>query len=221
MKRTIIFIDANNWYHNVKNWFKPSSIDIKKLSEFISNKKSLDTLEIRWYTSMPDISDNPLVYKNQRAFLGNLEKQGIKVITRKLQKLSTKELKKKKEELLNSWDLCKTCKPIVEESFLDMSDHNQKEKGIDVWIAIDMVKEAIKENIDIAVLISGDADFVPAFRLIKDIGKEVLSCFIPRGYSNELRQKFPYLILTREVLTKCLKDSEKFEKKTKEEDGGV
>ena len=215
MRKAILFIDANNWYHNLKNWFKPSSIDIKKLSEFISKKMSINITEIRWYTSMPDIGDNPLIYKNQRAFLGNLEKQGVKIITRKLQKLSTKEIKKKREELLNSWDLCKVCKPIVEESFLDISDNHQKEKGIDVWIAIDMVKETIKENIDIAVLISGDADFVPAFSLIKEVGKEVLSCSVPRGYSNELRQKFPFLVLNKEILTKCLKDYKKFEKNPK------
>src|SRR3989338_7359879 len=215
MRKAILFIDANNWYHNLKNWFKPSSINIKKLSEFISKENSINLTEIRWYTSMPDISDNPLIYKNQRAFLGNLEKQGVKIITRKLQKLSTKEIKKKREELLNSWDLCKVCKPIVEESFLDISDNHQKEKGIDVWIAIDMVKETIKENIDIAVLISGDADFVPAFSLIKEIGKEVLSCYVPQGYSNELRQKFPFLILNKKTLTKCLKDYKKFEKSPK------
>ncbi|NIA02571.1 MAG: NYN domain-containing protein [Nitrospirae bacterium] len=90
-----------------------------------------------------------------------------------------------------------------------IEDVNQKEKGIDVWIAIDMVKEAIQENIDVCVLISGDADFVPAFNLIKDIGKNVLSCAVPRGYSNELRQKFPYYILKKEDLNKC------FAKKTK------
>ena len=205
-KKAIVFVDANNWYHNVKFWFKPSSIDIKKLSSYLSKNKNLEILEIRWYTSMPDLKENPLIYKNQRAFLGYLKKQGIKIITRKLQRLSTKELKKKREDLLNSWDLCEVCKPIVEASFLDISDSNQKEKGIDVWIAIDMVKEAIKNKIDYVVLISGDADFVPAFNLIKEIGKAVLSCCVPRGYSNELRQKFPYLILTKDILIKCLKD---------------
>ncbi|PIN71487.1 hypothetical protein COV77_01835 [Candidatus Pacearchaeota archaeon CG11_big_fil_rev_8_21_14_0_20_30_13] len=207
-KKAIIFVDANNWYHNVKKWCKPSTIDIKKLSEFISREKDLEFKEIRWYTSMPDMGDNPLIYKNQRAFLGYLEKQGIKIITRKLQKLSTKEVKKKRQEFIESWDLCEVCKPLVEASFLDMADNFQKEKGIDVWIAIDMVKEAIKDNLEVAVLISGDADFVPAFSLIKGIGKEVLSCSVPFGYSSELRQKFPFLILRRDILTKCLKDYE-------------
>lgn len=36
-----------------------------------------------------------------------------------------------------------------------------------------------------------------------------LSESVPRGYSNEIRQKFPYLILTREILNKCLRDFKK------------
>ena len=161
---------------------------------------------------MTKITESEVLVPDKKSFEG-MNKIMVplidKIITRKLQRLSTKELKKKREELLNSWDLCKTCKPIVEASFLDIADHSQKEKGIDVWIAIDMVKEAMNKKIDCAVLISGDADFVPAFNLIKEIGKEVLSCFIPRGYSNELRQKFPFLILGKDKLNLCLRDWEK------------
>jgi len=206
VKRTIFFIDGNNWYHNVKSWFKPGSVDIKKLIELLSKENRLDLIEIRWYVSMPNREDDELIYKNQRAFLGRLEKKGIKIITRKLQRLSNKEILKKKKELLDSWDLCKICKPIVEASFLDIEDKNQKEKGIDVWIAIDMVKEALQNKLDYCVLISGDADFVPALELIRSMKKEVLSAFIPRGYSNELRQKFSYFIITKEILAKCLRE---------------
>ena len=209
MKKSIIFVDANNWYHNLKNYFTPGEIDISRLKEFISKEKNLEIIEIRGYASMPNRKDNELIYKRQRAFLGGLEKRGVKIVTRKLQKLSTKEIKKKGQQFIEDWDLCNICKPLVEASFLDIADNLKKEKGIDVWIAVDMVKEAIKVDIDIAVLISGDADFVPDFSLIKEVGKEVLSCFVPRGYSNELRQKFPYLILTREILIKCLKDYKK------------
>ena len=209
MKKAIIFIDANNWYHNLKYSFRPSEIDICKIAKLIASRKNLDILEIRWYASVPDIEDNKLVYLRHMDFLSSLRKKGVEVITRKLQRLSNKELKKKRQDFIESWDLCEVCKPIVEASFLDISDNYQKEKGIDVWIAIDMVKEAVKENIGVAVLISGDADFVPAFSLIKDVGKDVLSCFVPRGYSNELRQKFPYLILKKEELNKCLNDWKK------------
>ncbi|PIN94131.1 hypothetical protein COU54_00250 [Candidatus Pacearchaeota archaeon CG10_big_fil_rev_8_21_14_0_10_31_24] len=206
IKKTIFFVDANNWYHNVKKWFTPSEIDITKVVNFIAKDKNLQVLEIRWYASVPSIEDNKLDYMKHMNFLSILQKKGVKVITRKLQRLSNKQVLKNRQELLDSWDLCDVCKPIVEESFLDIVSHNKKEKGIDVWVAIDMVKEALQNNIDCCVLISGDADFVPAFNLIKEINKEVLSCFVPRGYSNELRQKFPYMILNKEILNKCLRD---------------
>ena len=208
MKRAIIFIDANNWYHNLRKWFIPSDIDISKVADLISKENNFDVLEIRWYASIPNIEDNKLVYLRYMDFLSNLKKKNIKVITRKLQRLSNKEFKKKRQDLFDSWDLCEVCKPIVESSFLDIVDHSQKEKGIDVWIAIDMVTEAINNKVDCVVLVSGDADFVPAFNLIKEIGKEVLSSFVPRGYSNELRQRFPYFILRKETLKKCLRSYE-------------
>ena len=208
MKRAIIFIDANNWYHNLRKWFIPSDIDISKVADLISKENNFDVLEIRWYASIPNIEDNKLVYLRYMDFLSNLKKKNIKMITRKLQRLSNKEFKKKRQDLFDSWDLCEVCKPIVESSFLDIVDHSQKEKGIDVWIAIDMVTEAINNKVDCVVLVSGDADFVPAFNLIKEIGKEVLSSFVPRGYSNELRQRFPYFILRKETLKKCLRSYE-------------
>ncbi len=204
-KMAVIFVDANNWYHNLKSWFKPGDIDIIKLAKLISKEKNVEISEIRWYASMPNRTDNELVYKNQRRFLGRLQKEGITVITRKLQRLSTNELKKKRRDFIESWDLCEVCKPIVEGSFLDISDHHQKEKGIDVWIAVDMVKKAIKTETDQCILISGDADFVPAFNLIKEVNKDVLSVSVPKGYSNELRQKFPYIVLKKEDLDKCLR----------------
>jgi uncharacterized LabA/DUF88 family protein len=177
MKKAVMFVDANNWYHNVKGWFVPSDVDICKIAELISRKKNLDVLEIRWYASIPDIEDDKLKYMRHMGFLSSLKKRGVKVITRKLQKLSNKELKKRREDFIDSWDLCSVCKPLVEASFLDLSDHHQKEKGIDVWIAIDMVKEAIQGNVDCCVLISGDADFVPALNLIKEVGKRYFELF--------------------------------------------
>jgi len=205
IKKGVVFIDANNLYHNVKHWFKPSDIDIVKVIEKISKEKSLEVLEIRWYVSVPNIEDDKIKYMRHMAFLSNLEKKGIKVFTRKLQKLSNKELRKKREDFIQDWDLCSVCKPIVEKSFLDISNYSQKEKGIDVLIAVDMLKESRREDLDLCLLISGDADFIPAFDLVIETGKDVLVAFVPRGYSNELRQKFEHIIFDRSELSKCLR----------------
>ena len=47
------------------------------------------------------------------------------------------------------------------------------EKGVDVMIAIDLVKNAYEDLYDTAILVSGDGDFYPAIQAVKDVGKHV------------------------------------------------
>ena len=47
------------------------------------------------------------------------------------------------------------------------------EKGVDVMIASDLIMHAYEDHYDIAILVSGDADFYPAMQAVKDIGKQV------------------------------------------------
>jgi len=207
MKKAIVFIDANNWYHNLKKFFEPGNIDIKKIANFLCFIKKYSLTQIRWYASTPSIADGEKMYYKHMAFLQHLEKNGVKVITRKLQRLSNEEILKKKRATINNLELCEHCKPLIESVFLDLADLKRKEKGIDVWVAIDMIKESIiDKNCDACILISGDADFTPALDLIKSHGKEILTAMVPCGYSSELRQKFPFFIIKREDLMKCLRD---------------
>lgn len=205
-KKAIIFVDANNWYHNVKKLFAPSDIDICLVKDAIAKKFNVDVQEIRWYASMPSMADGELMYKKHRNFLGSLEKKGVKVITRKLQRLSNKEILQKKKNILENLDLCNSCKPLVESVFLDLADIKKKEKGIDVWIAVDIVRLCLmNDDCDFCVLLSGDADFVPALELVREHGKEVLVSMVPFGFSSELRAKFEYLVLGKELLTRCFR----------------
>jgi len=208
MKKAIIFVDANNWYHNVKRYLlKPGDIDIKKLAEFLCKVKKYELKEIRWYASVPSIVDGEAMYYRHMSFLSHLEKEGIKVITRKLQRLSSKEIIEKKKQIIENLDLCEKCKPLVESVFLDLVELKKKEKGIDVWIAIDMIRLSIIENkCEVCILISGDADFTPALELIKNSGKEVLVAMVPFGFSLELRTKFPYFILRKTTLLNSLRE---------------
>lgn len=210
MKKAMVFVDANNWYHNVRKFFNPGDVDIVKVAEFLCRVKGYTLTEIRWYASTPSIVDGQAMYYRHMSFLQKLEKRGVKVITRKLQRLSNKEVLQKKKETINSLDLCKNCKPLVESAFLDLSDIKKKEKGIDVWIAIDMIKESIIDNkCDVCIVISGDADFVPALTLIKNKGKEILTAMTPFGYSSELIRNFPYFILRKETLMRCMREYKK------------
>lgn len=214
MKKVIVFVDANNWYHNVKRYFESGKIDIIKISELLCKAKNYDLVEIRWYASVPSIADGEEMYYRHMSFLQDLERKGVKVITRKLQRLSNEEVLKKKRETIDNLDLCDNCRPLVESVFLDLGDLKKKEKGIDIWVAIDMIKFSIIDNkCDSCILISGDTDFVPALDLIKKHNKEILTAMVPWGYSSELRQKFPYFILKKETLMKCFRDYKEVKRK--------
>ena len=47
------------------------------------------------------------------------------------------------------------------------------EKGIDVKIATDMLVHGYRANYDVAILVSGDTDFVDAVQAVKDLGRHV------------------------------------------------
>jgi len=77
-----------------------------------------------------------------------------------------------------------------------------------------MIRLSIMEDkCNVCVLISGDADFVPALELIKNNKKEVLSVFVPLGYAYELRNKFPHFILGKSKLRECFADYKETKRK--------
>ena len=61
------------------------------------------------------------------------------------------------------------------------------EKGIDVRVATDMLWQAHNNVYDTAILVSGDADYVPAVEAVKAIGKHVEVAFVTRGRSYDLQ----------------------------------
>lgn len=56
------------------------------------------------------------------------------------------------------------------------------EKGIDTGLVTDLIMGAWEDAYDTAVLVSSDADFIPAVRFIQTKGKRVIhACFPPSG----------------------------------------
>ena len=175
-KKAIVFVDGNNWYHNVKSVVeKPRAIDFQKLSRLIAENFDLDVMGIRYYNSTPDIGLGEDNYYKHMVFLAGLKKKGLEVNTTKLKKI-------------------KANGKVI-----------RVEKGIDVMIAMDMVNKALlDQECDCCVLISGDSDFVPVMRLIKQAGKEVLTASVLRGYARELLQgEFRFMILKKPDVVKC------------------
>lgn len=64
----------------------------------------------------------------------------------------------------------------IEPKYLPMSQ-TQGEKGIDVALAVDALQVGLDGKIDIAVLVTGDGDFVPLVRALNKQGIRVLAAF--------------------------------------------
>lgn len=58
--------------------------------------------------------------------------------------------------------------------YLLMSDGKFHEKGVDVQIAVDIVRGAIKNEYDICYLVSSDTDLLPAIQTAKEEGKKIV-----------------------------------------------
>lgn len=65
----------------------------------------------------------------------------------------------------------------IDPKYLSVSQSGQAEKGADVALAIDALQVGLEGKIDIAVLVSGDADLVPLVRALMKQGIRVTAAY--------------------------------------------
>ena len=78
--------------------------------------------------------------------------------------------------------LCNLRKTILE----DGSVHFEI-KGDDIYLATDLIKGAYENLYDVAIIVSGDEDFIPSIKLAQKNGKKVINAFFPKSSSYLLR----------------------------------
>jgi len=64
----------------------------------------------------------------------------------------------------------------VDPKYLPMSQKHS-EKGVDVALAVDALQVGLGRMIDVAVLVTGDGDFVPLVRALNKQGVRVLAAY--------------------------------------------
>lgn len=62
-----------------------------------------------------------------------------------------------------------------------------KAKGVDIALTIDMLSHAFMGNYDTAMLIAGDADYVPLVNEVKHLGKRVVVLFFETSITSDLK----------------------------------
>lgn len=93
-KKAIVFIDGNNFYHNIKgSHIKPKEISFLKMSQHVCAHFNCTHEKTFYYNSVPDIRDGEKKYYAHIKFLNEIRKlPKFEVKTRKLQKHSTQEM---------------------------------------------------------------------------------------------------------------------------------
>lgn len=90
--------------------------------------------------------------------------------------------------------------------YLLFSDGKFHEKGVDVQIAVDIVRGSIKNEFSKFYLISSDTDLLPAIQTAKDEGKEVTYIGFENFISRALQKNSSsYLILKKDQILKLAK----------------
>jgi uncharacterized protein (TIGR00288 family) len=181
-----IFIDGSNLYHALKAEGR-LPFDYGGLFSQLSEKFELKL--IYFYDATKDRIHDPQGYAKQQAFHANLRKLKwpIKLRTRKLKyagSISPESVDSAAEKV----GIIDSCKAKLM-AFLQALGliHPTREKGIDVMLVADAIEAARTKNFRSVIILSGDADFVPAVNLIKSFGVNTVNLHTYAGSSTELR----------------------------------
>jgi uncharacterized LabA/DUF88 family protein len=182
MKRVIVFIDGNNFYFGLRKLYgKNKSLkqfNFKEFSQFLAGKD--EVMSIYYYNALLDRENNPEKYESQKEFFEKLNKiPNFKLI------------------------LCK----LLKRNITGTNRVYYIIKEDDIHMAVDMVENACDDNLDIAILVSGDGDFVPAVRSVKKKNKLVKNVYFKNSSSRNLKNFCDSsLELTKENLNQFFKD---------------
>ena len=87
---------------------------------------------------------------------------------------------------------------VILGSLIQHPDRSFHEKGVDVRLAVEMIRLAREDQYDVAYLLSSDTDLVPAVEEVHSFNKKVVYVGMPKGQSFGLTKAADYTILLRE-----------------------
>lgn len=154
IKRVVAFFDGQNVFHSAQRAFgyKYPNFDPKLLAEQVVSQQPGWTLHaIRFYTGIHDMGVNPFWNQFWTAKLAVMGTRGIVTFTRKL--------RYQRQTL-----------PLPDGSIQTV--HVGQEKGIDLRIALDMVRMARANEFDVALVFSQDQDLSEAVDEVRAISVE-------------------------------------------------
>jgi uncharacterized LabA/DUF88 family protein len=173
--RTFVFIDASNLFYGGKKslgW----SIDFEKLYKYLHNRYSVSQV---YYFGGVEIHKFPFDYlSNETVSLNNLEKYLIEYVNENGKDLTSAKLALLDRHLkqvrfykkLGQFGYNLILKPV---KMYENEEGNQKRKAnCDVEMAFYLMRD--KNVFDRAIILSGDGDFLPVLKHLREDKKEIL-----------------------------------------------
>lgn len=164
--RAVSFFDGQNLFHSAKQAFGYTwpNFDPVALTEYICAKNGWNVSGVRFYTGVPDAADKPFWNHFWTAKGAQMGRDKVHVFTSPLRY-------RNKRVLLPDGS---------EHSFLDGD-----EKGIDVRIALDIIRMALKREFDVALLFCRDQD-------LSEVADEIRIIAAEQGRWIKMVSAFPY-----------------------------
>ncbi len=163
MKRVAVFIDGSNFYNGLRDNIGRMDVDFHRFGRKMAELVEGELLRIYYYNAKVDPDFDPDNYEKQQRFITHLAHTPH--LSLRLGKLVYYQVRG--EEATGR-------------------KHYAVEKGLDVKLAIDLVRLAVNRAAEVAVIVSGDKDLAEVVEYGKEMGMIVCSAFFPRGLSEAL-----------------------------------
>ena len=183
---------ATGWQHQLIRvyWYRPETI-----SPWLANEQQRLSLAQRVINSNPNIEGlTPQMvvdlafewYQRERRNFERMREHIFEDIQRSTDFLEFKYVGQYQVHPLQAYRIEQR-----EDGTIEYLGRQVGEKGVDTGIAVDMIAKMV--NYDAAILVSGDADFLPVVGYLKDNLKYVYQFSIARGVPPMIRYLSPYL----------------------------
>lgn len=165
--RVAIFIDGKNFYTGWRDSGRSAQLDFNKLTSWLVEQVGGSSMIAAHYYTGFESDENALddTRGKLQGFLRILEQQRGFQVHAFPRKPHTMQ--------------CPHCKDSIRYT---------QEKEVDTTVVADMVFLGCQDAFDVAILLSGDTDYVPAVRILNRLGKQVyIASWQGTGVSQQLR----------------------------------
>ncbi len=188
MNRVAFFIDGFNLYHSLKdNAPECRWLNLRKLCEHYIKPEKENIVAIYYFSAIATWQPNQEKVQKHIKYIERLRRENIIPV-----------LGKFKEKDIH----CKVC---------GSNFKSHEEKRTDVNVALKIVSEAVLNNYDTGILVSGDTDMIPAIEAVRklSLNKRIGVLFPLKRFSNELKEMADFnLRMKKDVLLDSLFEHE-------------